>query len=155
MLQHLRARPMELASDSNVEVVPQGTALPDLVANACGLHFDLRAQSQRSGDRLLVRSVRPVPSEHGRLPGTPGRLELQAKLGACTVMGCSPENPCCNHCSFEGWRPKPTLDLIEWSGEALPAAEGHACDQGFDLAVTGTWLGPSAFEVKTVRKLRW
>jgi hypothetical protein len=145
----------KLASDSSAQVIPQGVTLPDLVANECGLHYDLRAEGERDGDRFVVRAVRPVPSERVRRPGTPGQLELRAVLGSCTLLGCSSENPCCNTCSFEGWRPKPTLDRITWSGEALPDPDPSGCDQGFDLAVTGTWLERSAFEVKSVRMLRW
>ena len=144
----------KLASDSNVQVVPDGVTLPDLIANECGLHYDLRAKGERSGDRFVVRAVQPIPSERVRRAGTFGQLELRAVLGACTLRGCSKQNPCCNTCSFEGWRPKPTLDPITWSGEALPVPELSGCDQGFGLAVTGTWRGPGAFEVSSVRMLR-
>jgi len=119
----------------------------------CGLHFDLHAEGKRDDGRLLVRSVEPVPSERLRRAGTPGQLELEAIYGPCTVMGCSPDNPCCSNCSFEGWGPKPTRDLVKWSGVALLYADPTGCEP-FDLAVTGTWLGPSEFEVTSVRKLK-
>ena len=129
--------------------------MPDRVANECGLHYDLLAVGERKGDDFVVRAVRPVPSERGRRSGTPGQLELRAVGGLCTRMGCSHEDPCCNSCTFEGWRPKPTLDVVTCSGEALPYADSHQCGDGFDLAVTGVWLGPNAFEVKSVRVLRF
>jgi hypothetical protein len=135
--------------------VPEGVTLPDLAANECGLHYDLRAKGERNGDRFVVRAVRPIPSERVRRPGTPGQLELRAVLGMCTMMGCSAQDPCCNMCSFLGWRPRPTLDHITWSGEPLPDPDLSGCGEGFDLAVTGTWRRPNAFEVKNVRLLRW
>ena len=147
----------KLASDSSVQVVPEGVTLPQLAANECGLHYDLRAKGERKGDRFVVRAVRPIPSERGRRPGTPGQLELRAVLGDCIILtGCSEEDPCgCNRCSFEGWRPKPTLDRVTWSGEPLPDADTSGCEDGYDLAVTGTWRRPNAFEVKSIRMLMW
>lgn len=145
----------KLASDPRVQVVAEGVTLPDLAANECGLHFDLRAKGERKGDRFVVRAVRPIPSERVRRPGTLNQLELRAVLGSCTMMGCSEQEPCCNTCSFEGWRPKTTLDWVTWSGEPLPTPDLSGCDRGFDLAVTGTWRRPNAFEVKSVRMLRW
>ena len=138
---------------ANVPIIADGIRLPDHVPNMCGLHFDLRAEGKRDDDRMLVRSVQPVPSERLRRAGTLGQLELEPVYGSCTTMGCSPDDPCCNSCSFGGWGPKPTLDLVKWSGLALPYADSTGCDS-FDLAVTGTWLGPSEFEVTSVRKLK-
>lgn len=139
--------------EADVQIVPDGIALPDHVPNMCGLHYDLRAEGKSEGDRLLVRSVQPVPAERLRRAGTPGQLELEAIDGTCTMMGCSPDNPCCNTCYFGGWGPKPTGDRVKWSGVALPYADPTGCNP-FDLAVTGTWLGPSEFEVTSVRKLK-
>jgi hypothetical protein len=142
----------KLASDANAQVVPEGVTLPDIAANECGLHYDLRATGEKRGDSFGVRAVRPTPSKRTRRPGKPGELELRAVFGECTMMFC-PDNPCCNTCSFEGWRPKPTLDRIEWSGEPLPQPGLSACAD-FELAVTGIWRGPAAFEVGSVRMLR-
>jgi hypothetical protein len=141
------------SSNANMPIVADGIRLPDHVPNMCGLHFDLRAEGKRADDRMLVRSVQPVPSERLRRAGTPGQLELEAIYGNCTMMGCSDDNPCCNSCSFGGWGPKPTRDVVKWSGVALPYADPTGCDS-FDLAVTGTWLGPSEFQVSSVRKLK-
>jgi hypothetical protein len=139
--------------NANLPIVADGIRLPDHVPNMCSLHFDLHAEGKRDDGRLLVRSVQPVPSERLRRAGTPGQLELEAIDGTCTLMGCSPDNPCCNNCSFRGWGPKPTSDLVKWSGVALPDADLTGCEP-FDLVVTGTWLGPSEFEVTSVRKLK-
>jgi hypothetical protein len=144
----------KLASDSSAQVVPGGVTLPALAANECGLHYDLRAEGERNGDRFVVRAVRPLPSERGRRPGTHGQLELRAVGGICTARACSKQDPCRNSCSGDDWRPMPTLDRVTWSGEPLPVPYLNGWCERFDLAVTGTWRRPNAFEVNSVRMLR-
>ena len=140
-------------SDPRVQVDARAVALPNPVETECGLHYDLSAEGSRKGDRFVVRRVQPVPSPDRRRAGRPGQLTLLAE-GLCTLVGCFPRDPCCNSCSFVAWSPEPTHDQIAWSGTPLPIPEFSSCgSRPDDVAVTGTWLGPSAFEVKSFRWL--
>jgi hypothetical protein len=144
----------KLVSDPDARVVARGVALPKLAATECALHYDLRAEGQKERDRFVVRAVRPVPSERGRRPGTPGQLELRAQGGVCTAMACEPSVRCCNRCAGVSWAPKPTLDAITWSGPVLLPTSAMDCEGFPDRMVTGTWLGPDAFEIASVRRSR-
>lgn len=141
-----------LASDPAVVAVPGDSLLPEPIMDECGLHFDLLADGRQGGDRFVVHTAKPVPSEDGRTAGTRARLTLRAEFGRCTTRGCSEHFPCCNSCSFAGWRPKPTGERIEWSGVPLPMAAQNGC-QRWDLSISGTWRGPAAFEVTGARRL--
>ena len=81
----------KLASDPDLRVVARGVTLPRPAATDCALHYDLRVEGERKGKRFVVRALRPVPSRHGRRPGTPAQLKLElAKVGVCKTMSCGP-----------------------------------------------------------------
>jgi hypothetical protein len=130
-------------------VVAVGVALPDFIVTECAVHYDLRAEGQKVGDRFEVRAVQPIPSVRGRRSGTPAQLELSASGGSCTVMACA--TPCCNMCSGVDWAPEPTFDAITWSGPVTLPSVAMDCEGFPDRTVTGTWLGPSAFEITSAR----
>jgi hypothetical protein len=100
----------------------------------------------------MVHAMQPVPSDRGRRPGTPGRLVLRATGGRCTMEACL-RTRCCNMCTGARWVPKPTLDTVRWSGPELLPSSAMDCEGFPDRVVTGTWLGPSAFEITSARTL--
>ena len=142
----------KLASDPAAQIVTHKVKLPKVLATECSLHFDLRAQGDRNGDRFIVRAVQTVPSERGRRPGTSAKLEVRPDGGYCTLIGCPPAQRCCNSCGGFTWVPTPTSDAIKWSGKARLPSGGMDCDI-FTREVTGTWLGPNEFEINSVHAL--